>query len=78
MTKKYMFKLIGGTLETKRRILEKVIKRDGREVDYDNHKIAKAIGMAYTSVYGNLDKFGEDIGDLLRDIEVNLVLIVLI
>ena len=59
-------------METKRRVLEKVIKRDGREVDYDNHKIAKAIGMAYTSVYGNLDKFGEDIGDLLRDIEVNI------
>lgn len=59
-------------METKRRVLEKVIKRDGREVDYDNHKIAKAIGMAYTSVYGNLDKFGEDIGDLLRDIEVDI------
>lgn len=59
-------------METKRRILEKVIKRDGREVDYDNHKIAKAIGMAYTSVYGNLDKFGEDIGDLLKDIETNI------
>ena len=59
-------------METKRRVLERVIKRDGREVPYDNHKIAKAIGMAYTSVYGNLDKFGEDIGDLLRDIEVDI------
>ena len=59
-------------METKRRILEKVIKRDGREVPYDNHKIAKAIGMAYSSVYGNLDKFGEDIGDLLKDIEINI------
>lgn len=59
-------------METKRRVLKKIIKRDGREVPYDNHKIAKAIGMAYSSVYGNLDKFGEDIGNLLRDIDNNI------